>query len=154
MGAKSVNNPSSAKQLAGFIARFNPPIATLARAARAKLRQRLPGAVEMVYDNSNALDIGYSPTERPSDAVVSIVVYPKCVNLYFIHGAHLPDPDGVLKGDGNQGRHLRLDAGAAMLDTPPLRTLLAEAIAFGEAPFRGKGQVVIRSIMKKQRPRR
>jgi hypothetical protein len=150
----AVNNVSSAKQLAGFIARFNPPIAALARAARAKLRQRLPGATEMVYDNYNALVIGYSPTERPSDAVVSIVVYPKRVNLYFIYGAHLSDPSGVLEGDGNQGRHLRLDAGAALLDTPPLRALLDEAVAFGETPFRGRGRVVIRAMTKKQRPRR
>src|SRR5438045_1635949 len=100
-----MKSPSPAKQLSGFLAKFNPPIATLAKTARAKFRKRLPGAIEMVYDNYNALVIGYSPTERPSDAVVSIVVYPKRVNLYFMHGAHLPDPTGVLQGDGNQGRH-------------------------------------------------
>jgi hypothetical protein len=149
-----MKSPSPAKQLSGFLAKFNPPIAALAKTARAKIRKRLPGAVEMVYDNYNALVIGYSPTERPSDAVVSIVIYPKRVNLYFIHGAHLPDSTGVLQGDGNQGRHLRLDAGAAILDTPPLQALLDEAIAFGEATFRGTGRVVIRAITKKQRPRR
>jgi hypothetical protein len=146
--------PSPAKQLNTFLAKFNPPIAKLAKTARAKLRSRLAGAVEMVYDNYNALVIGFSPTERPSDAVLSIVVFPKRVSVCFIQGKHLPDPHGVLVGDGNQVRFIRLDEGAAILDTPAVRGLVAEAVAFGETPFRGTGRVVIRSIMKKQRPRR
>ena len=149
-----MTTPSPARQLDTFLARFSPEIVALAKAARAKFRKRFPRAVEMVYDNFNALVIGYSPTERPSDAVFSIVIYPACVNLYFIRGAHLPDPEGVLKGAGNQGRHIRLDAGAAILDTPAIRAVMSEAIAFGETPFRGKGRLVIRAIMKKQRPRR
>jgi hypothetical protein len=149
-----VNSASPAKQLAGFLARFDPPIATMARAARAKLRRRLPRAIEMVYDNYNALAIGYSATPRPSDAIVSIVIYPRVVNLCFLQGRHLADPTGLLRGDGNQVRSLRLDAGAAMLDTPPVRALLAEAIAFGDTPFAGTHRLVIRAISAKQRPRR
>ena len=145
---------SPSQQLASFLARFSPEIAALAKTARAKMRKRLPRAIEMVYDNYNALVMGYSPTERPSDAIVSIVVYPRCVNVYFIRGAHLPDPQGVLHGNGNQGRHIRLDAGAAILDTPAIRALVSEAIAFGDAPFAGKSRLVIRSISQKQRPRR
>lgn len=145
---------SEAKRLAGFLGRFDPAVAAVARAARARLRRRIPGAVELVYDNYNALVIGFSPTERPSDAVVSLVIYPACVNLYFIYGAHLPNPDGILKGSGSQGRHLRLDEDAAVLDTPALQAVLAEAIASADAPFRGKRRVVIRAIARKQRPRR
>ena len=108
----------------------------------------------MVYDNYNALAIGFSPTERPSDAVLSLVIYPKRVSVCFIQGKHLPDPDHLLVGDGNQVRFIRLDPQAAILDTPPLRALVSEAIAFGETPFAGKRQLVIRSISRKQRPRR
>ena len=79
-----MTTPSPATQLAGFLAKFNPPIVKLAKAARAKLRKRLPGAIEMVYDNYNALVIGYSPTERPSDAILSIVIFPKKVSVCFI----------------------------------------------------------------------
>ena len=145
---------SPAKQLSLFLSRFSPDIITLAKTARAKLRKRLPGAVEMVYDNYNALVIGYCPTERPSDAILSIVIYPKKVAVCFIQGAHLPDPDCVLRGDGNQVRSIHLDEDAAILDTPPIRALIAEAIAFGDAPFAGRRRLVIRSISKKQRPRR
>ena len=145
---------SPAKQLTLFLSRFSPDIVKLAKAARAKLRKRLPGAVEMVYDNYNALVIGFSPTERPSDAILSIVIWPKKVSICFIQGKHLPDPQHVLQGDGNQVRFIGLDAGAAILDTPAIRTLVSEAVAFGESPFRGKGLLVIRAIAKKQRPRR
>ena len=147
-------SPSPAKQLSGFLAKFNPPIAKLAKAARARLRKRLPGAIEMVYDNYNALVIGFSPTERPSDAILSLVIFPKRVSVCFLQGKHLPDPQRVLVGAGNQVRFIRLDEDAAILDTAPLRALVAEAIAFGETPFRGKGRLVIRAIMKTQRPRR
>jgi hypothetical protein len=145
---------SPAKQLSTFLARFSPEIVALARTARAKFRKRLPGATEMVYDNYNALVIGYSPTERPSDAILSLVIFPKRVSVCFIQGRHLPDPDQVLQGDGNQVRFVRLDAGAAILDTAPLRALVTAAIAFGETPFGGRGRLVVRAIAKRQRPRR
>jgi hypothetical protein len=145
---------SAAKQLNMFLARFSPEIVALAKAARAKFRKRFPRAIEMVYDNYNALVIGYSPTERPSDAVVSLVIFPRRVSVCFIQGKHLPDPDGVLQGDGNQVRFIRLDKNAAILDTLALDALLSEAVAFGDTPFAGKRQLVIRAISKKQRPRR
>lgn len=98
--------------------------------------------------------IGYSPTERPSDAILSLVIFPKRVSVCFVQGKHLADPDGVLVGDGKQVRFIRLDAGAAILDTAPLGALVAAAIAFGGEPFGGRGRLVIRAVQKKQRPRR
>ena len=146
--------PTPASQLRSFLDRFSPEIAALARVACAKLRKRLPGAIEMVYDNYNALVIGFSPTDRPSDAILSVVIFSKRVSICFIQGKHLPDPDGVLIGGGNQVRFVRLDEDAKILDTPPLRALITEAIDFGETPFRGRGQLVVRAISRKQRPRR
>jgi hypothetical protein len=149
-----MNGKSPAQQLAGFIARFQPEVAALIRAARARLRKRLPRAVEMVYDNYNALVIGFGPTERASEAIVSIVAYPRWVSVCFLQGAHLPDPLGVLIGGGKQVRHIRLDADAAILDTPPIRALIAEALKFSGEPFDGRKRLVIRAICAKQRPRR
>jgi hypothetical protein len=155
MGCENpMTTPSPARQLDTFLARFSPEIVALAKAARAKFRKRFPRAIEMVYDNYNALVIGYSPTERPSDAVVSLVIFPRRVSVCFIQGKHLPDPDRVLQGDGNQVRFIRLDARAAILDAAPVKTLLSEAVAFGDTPFAGTRQLVIRAIAKKQRPRR
>ena len=33
-------------------------------------------ALELVYDNYNALAIGYAPTERTSEAIFSIALFP------------------------------------------------------------------------------
>ena len=70
-----------ARQLAGFIAKYDPAIARLARATRAALRKRLPTAMELVYDNYQFLALGFGATERASDCVVSLAVSPKGVSL-------------------------------------------------------------------------
>src|SRR5205809_6275463 len=112
-----MNAASPAKQLDGFMAKYTPEIGRLARAILAKMRERLPGAVEMVYDNYNGLVIGFGPTDRPSEAVFSIVLFPRWVTLCFLQGAKVPDPQKRLRGDGKQVRHIRL-ASADDLDTP------------------------------------
>ena len=147
--------PSAASQVAGFIAKFDPPIARLLRAARRRLRQRFPTALELVYDNYNALAIGWSGTERTSDAIVSLAGYARGVSLYFIHGASLPDPAGRLEGEGKQGRFVRL-TDVAVLDDPEVSALLDAAVARARAPFpaTGRGATVVKSISAKQRPRR
>ena len=145
---------SPAKQLSTFLARFSPGIIALAKAGRARLCERLPGAVEMVYDNYNALVIGFSPTERPSDAILSLVIFPKRVSVCFIQGKHLPDPHRLLAGDGNLVRFIRLDDNVAILDTRSIRALIKTAIAFGEMPFAGPRRLVVRAINRKRRPRR
>jgi len=35
---------------------------------------------------------------------MSIALHPRRVNLFFLHGAKLPDPDGLLEGDGARVR--------------------------------------------------
>ena len=57
---------SPEKQLEAFLAKYSPEIRALASKALTKMRARLPGAFELVYDNYNALAIGFSPTERTS----------------------------------------------------------------------------------------
>ena len=138
-----------------MIAKFDPAVARLARAARATLRKRFPTAVELVYDGYNALAIGYSSTARTSDGIVSIAVYSRGVNLYFMYGRSLPDPDNLLQGSGTQGAFIRL-ADLSVLGHPSVEALLVAAVRDGETPLkkRGRGHTIIKWIAKKQRPRR
>jgi hypothetical protein len=53
------------EELDAFIDRFTPDVAKLARRALARMRKLTPGSLELVYDNYNALAVGFSPTERP-----------------------------------------------------------------------------------------
>lgn len=63
---------SQAAQIAGFLAKFDPAMAKNIRACRSALRQRLPTATELVYDNYNFLVFGFSSTARASDCIVSL----------------------------------------------------------------------------------
>jgi hypothetical protein len=141
-------------QLKGFIAKFDAKNQATIRAVRRSLRKTLPTAFEMVYDNYNFFVIGYSPTERPSDAVLSIAAGANGVGLCFIHGRGLPDPAKLLQGSGNQTRFIHLDS-AAMLERREVKALIAAALANAKPmPATGKGKLIIRSISAKQRPRR
>ena len=145
-----------AQQLAGFMAKYTPEMAREGRAALARMRKLVPHAVQMVYDNYNGLVVGFAPNDRPSDAVVSILMMPSWVTLCFIqNGPELPDPEGLLKGTGNVVRHTRL-ASARDLDSPAIRTLIKEALKRSDVPFdpRQRARLVIKSISQKQRPRR
>ncbi len=144
-----------ARQVAGFLARFDPKIAHIARHARIALRRRLPTALELVYDNFHALVMGFGSSERASDCIVSLAVYPTGVSLNFYYGAALPDPDGILAGSGDQNRFIRLESAEA-LQEPPVEALIAAAVAHAKTPLprAGKGRTVIRSIAARQRPRR
>jgi len=143
-------------QLAGFMAKFTPEIAALAQAALAKMRARFPNAIQMVYDNYNALVIGFGPTERASEAIFSIALLPRWVCLCFLQvGPKLPDPEKLLKGTGTKARHIRLES-AAVLDRPAVKALMAQALKRAAVPFDStlRGRLMIKSVSAKQRPRR
>src|SRR5882724_494235 len=76
-GSTPTDAASSAKQLAAFLAKYDPDVARLARAARSALRKRFPTAIEQVYDNYQFLAIGFCTTDRTSDCFVSLAVSPR-----------------------------------------------------------------------------
>jgi len=147
--------PSPESQLTEFIAKYSPEIGDQAQAVLARMRKLVPGAIELVYDNYNALAIGFGPNERASDAIFSIALYPRWINLFFFPGFNLPDPDHLLQGSGTAVRRIQLE-GVETLNNPAVRALIKEALARAEPPInpKAKGRLVIKSISAKQRPRR
>jgi len=143
------------EQLRTFIDKFEPKHQAVIRAARKALRKSFPTATELAYDNYNFFVIGFGPTERPSDCIVSIAAAANGVGLCFIRGASLPDPAKVLLGSGKQTRFVRLPA-AAVLRQPAVQRLLAAAADRSKMPLpaSGRGRLIIRSVSAKQRPRR
>ncbi len=147
---------SPSAQLDSFLDKYTPEIAAQARVALRKMRARLPGAVELVYDNYNALAIGFSPTERTSEAIFSIALYPRWVSLFFLmNGPRLRDPAGLLQGGGQQVRHIVLET-PALLDSPVVQDLIAQALELSPKnidPAQPR-RLIIKSVSAKQRPRR
>ena len=95
---------SATKQLAGFIAKFDPPMQRIIRAARKLMRTLLPTATELVYDNDNFFVIGDGPGPRASEAIFSLAAHARGLALCFLQGKRLPDPAGLLRGFGAGGR--------------------------------------------------
>ena len=155
MAASKQRTPSPEQQLTGFIEKFEPAHQAVIRSVRTSLRKRFPTAHELVYDNYNFFVIGYSPTERPSDSLISIAAAANGVGLCFIRGASLADPDKLLSGSGKQTRFLRLPS-ADVLTQSGVDALLTAAAAQAKTQMRstGKGTLIIKSVSAKQRPRR
>lgn len=147
---------TAARQIASFLAKYDPKIAADARASRTRLRKMIPGGTEFVYDNYNALVFGFGPSDRPSEAVLSLAIMPRWVTLCFLKGAKLRDPKKLLRGSGNIVRNIHLSS-PGHLEDPDVRALIDQSIKAARPGFTGKPgkqQTEIKSVSVKQRPRR
>ena len=146
-------NTTAAGRLDAFIDAYTPAVAAIARGALVRLRQQVPGAIELVGDRYTGLVIGFSPTERPADATLSIVLYPRWVNLFFLRGAGLRDPRRLLEGTGTTVRHITLHD-PTLLDDRDVRALVAQARAQARTSFPRRRRIMIKAMSAKRRPRR
>jgi hypothetical protein len=142
-------------QLELFLGRYTPEIGAIGRNAIARLRARLPEAIVLVYDNYNALAVGFAPSEKASQAILSVALYPRWVNFFFLQGHALDDPEKRLKGSGSVVRHITLQS-AGDLDEAYVSALIDQALTTAKVPLNrtAKGQLIIKSVSAKQRPRR
>src|SRR5262245_16512222 len=88
---RNVTTPTE-ERIGKFLSKYASEIEKEARAARRALRKSMPSAVELVYDNYNALVFAFGPSEKASEIILSIALYPRWVTLFFLHGADLDDP--------------------------------------------------------------
>ena len=152
----SASGRSPAAQFTSFLAKYTPAMVKESKASLVLARRQVPGAVELVYDNYNALVIGFGPSERASEAVLSLALMPRWVTLCFLQGGPaLPDPHGILRGSGTTVRNVRLTS-AHDLEKPAIRALIKTALGRAKVPIdpAGTRRMVIKSISAKQRPRR
>jgi hypothetical protein len=146
---------SGNKELDGFIAKYTPEIAALTHALFAKMRARLPGATIPVYDNYNALAIGFWGNAKMASAIFSLAAYPRWVTLFFFRGVGLDDPDGLLEGKGTVVRSIPKIT-PERLDDPRIEALIAQSLARCHPLYdpSANSEIIIKSISAKQRPRR
>jgi hypothetical protein len=128
-----------------LLVRHSEMVVRLALAARKLILEEAAEANEFVYEVYTIAD-HFSFTERPSDAFVFTTTHANWVNLGFNFGAHLPDPAGLLRGEGKIIRHVRI-ARAEDLDAPGVRELVRAAITRAERPAgrAGKRRTVVRT---------
>jgi len=141
-------------QLEAFIDKYSSEVAKEARRALVFLQKRLPTASRLVYDNYNALVVGFGASERVSDIILSIALYPKYLRLFFLRGLALPDPHGLLEGGGSTVRSVKLTP-VSRLETDEVAALIDAAVSNAPPlPAAGDGPLIIKSVSAKQRPRR
>ena len=146
-------NVSAAERLEALIDTYTPTVADIARGVLARLRKQVPGAIELVGDRYTGLVVGFSPTDRPADATLGIVLYPRWVNLFFLRGATLHDPQRLLQGSGTVVRHIAIHD-PAILDDGDVRALVAQARAQARTSFPRRRRIIIKSSSAKRRSRR
>lgn len=146
-------------EIASFFAKYEPAIAKLGKALRAKLRARLPGLHEIVYvyENQGSLVISYSPTERGSDGVSGVAVYPDRVTVFFGRGAELSksDPNKLLQGSGKTVRHVAIQK-PADFDRAEIEGFIATSLKLAKLDLdpRAKGSTIVKAEEQKQRAKR
>ena len=108
-----------------------------------------------IVANPNYRSLHQQPMPKGGGIVFSIAFYPRWVSLFFLKGAGLPDPEGLLQGSGSQVRHIRM-TNAAMLDDPAVQALISEALDRAEPPIdpSGEQRLIVRSVAAKHRARR
>ena len=95
-------------ELIKFLKPYDRAIQDLALKLRSLVLKEMAPCYENIYDAYSAVAIGYGSSDRLRDGIFHIAVYAKHVNLGFSHGATLADPLGILKGTGNQIRHISI----------------------------------------------
>jgi hypothetical protein len=143
------------QELDSFLAKYSQEIEKLTRAAFSWMRKKFPAAAVIVYDNYNALVIGFGTSGTTSDAVFSLAAYPRWINLFFLRGATLPDPKKILQGNGKQVRSITIRKMNDLTHASVIVLIDAEARRSGLTKITGPpGKIVIKSISAKQRPRK
>jgi hypothetical protein len=115
------------EQMDEYINSFVPELQAIIRTLREVASKCMPEAHEIIYHGA----IGYSLTKSPFDRICYIAPQKKYVNLGFFFGAHLPDPQHLLVGEGKRMRHIKVRS-VADASNPALEQLMKEA--WKEAP--------------------
>lgn len=107
-----------------------------------------PDSNELVYDNHNALAIGYGLSDKAGDVFCSLAVYSKHVNFGFLRGTEITDPEKRLIGAGKWYRYITVTDTA---DFPKayMKKLLLESAINAQARLKtGKQELKGKSITK------
>lgn len=146
-------NPPDPTALIEFLAPYPPEVQQLTLKGRELLFAMLAPVSEIFYDANSAVCAGFLYTDSVRDSFVNFAVYSDHVTLIFQWGVNLDDPQGKLKGAGNQVRHIRLD-GIETLQDPYVMGLIQQASNQAERPSEPFEPKTIVKVMKgnKRRP--
>jgi len=148
------------KDLLKFLKPFSKEIIERVLWLREFIWDHYPQTNEMIYDNYNALAVGWSPTDRVGHTFCSIAVGRTSNNVHFgfYWGSEISDPDKILLGEGNQYRYI-LVPDKNKFPKAYIKKLVKEAYANSLAKVKDKkqimnGQTIVKSISTKKREKK
>jgi hypothetical protein len=100
------------------------PVAALTRELRELIAQAHPDAVEVPRRGEVTVCYGWGE-KKMSESYAYLAPKGAWVNLGFFRGTDLPDPHGLLEGNGARMRHVKVRP--ETFDPAPLRELLIAA---------------------------
>jgi hypothetical protein len=119
---------SPARALAEFLQPYDPSVRALALGLRKLVISEVAPCQETLFRTSYTVAFLYSASARVSESFCHISVHRQHVNLAFMRGSLLPDPNGLLEGDGAWMRHIHVKI-PADLERPELRSFVRAACA-------------------------
>ena len=148
------------KDLLQFLKPFSKEIIERVLWLREFIWDHYPQTNEMIYDNYNALAVGWSPTDRVGHTFCSIAVGRTSNNVHFgfYWGSEISDPDKILLGEGNQYRYI-LVPDKNKFPKAYIKKLVREAYANSLEKVKDKkqimnGQTIVKSISTKKREKK
>jgi hypothetical protein len=103
-----------------YIAGISEPLTAVAEALRAAVRDAAPDAKESVKWGQ--------PVYESDGPFAALKAYPRWITLTFWRGAALPDPAGILEGDGERMKHARFTS-VQEVRAAPIAELVRTAVA-------------------------
>jgi len=131
------------KDLLKFLRPFADDIKEIALWLREFVWDLYPNANELIYDNYNAVAVGWSPTDKVGHTFCSVAVGRSSKNVHFgfYWGSQIADPDKILLGKGNQYRYIIVRKKDDFPQTY-IKKLLKEAYANSLAKVKDKRQMM------------
>ena len=148
--------PKPLKELLNFLKPFPKDVQDNALWLREFVWKQFPKCNELIYDNYNALAIGFGPTDRASDAFCSIAIYSKYINFGLLRGSEIDDPKKMLAGKGSLYRSIKI-TDIENFPSAYIKKLLKAAYINSISRLKNKssinGQMIVKSVSgKKRRP--
>jgi hypothetical protein len=146
------------RELSKFLKTFPDDVKETALGLRRFIWELYPNANELIYDNYNAVALGWSLTDRLGDTFCSVGVMRRSLNVHlgFYWGSRIPDPRKILLGGGNQYRYI-LVTDLKKLPRVYVRQLIKEAYAYSKSKLKEKspslkGTTITKSVSRTKAP--
>lgn len=143
--------------LVKFLKTFDKEIIDLVTWLREFAWNLCPKANELIYDNYNALSLGWSVTDKVGHNICSIAIYRANQNIHFgfYWGSELSDPNKILLGEGTQYRYI-LVTDKKKFPKAYITKLVNEAYSNSLSKVKDQkqiihGQTIVKSISEKKR---